>query len=234
METYNLQAIILKRQPFREVDSRVVVFSLEKGKLDLVARGTKKTSSKLSAHIEPLNLTRIMAVRGKRFDYLGGVASDNCFLNIKNNLEKQEYIGQSLNIFNRLIKEEEGSDSKELFYLLRNYLLFIDSHNTDNALFYYYFILKLLNLLGYKPELDSCVACGKEVKLDNVYFSYQKGGVVCAKCKQVSDLSVSNKCINILKSVIDNDFNQINTLEVDDSARVEIIKHVDNFYKYNF
>ena len=45
-ETYNTKAIILNRQPFRERDSRVTIFSLERGKLILVARGTKKITSK--------------------------------------------------------------------------------------------------------------------------------------------------------------------------------------------
>ncbi|MFH1822239.1 MAG: recombination protein O N-terminal domain-containing protein [Patescibacteria group bacterium] len=41
-ETYTTKAIVLNRQPFRENDSRVVVYSFEQGKMELVARGTKK------------------------------------------------------------------------------------------------------------------------------------------------------------------------------------------------
>lgn len=41
-ETFYTGAIILKRSPWRENDSKVIVYSLEKGKLELVARGTKR------------------------------------------------------------------------------------------------------------------------------------------------------------------------------------------------
>ena len=67
-ETFNTKAIILKREPFWEADTRVVVYSLEKGKLHLIARGTKKISSKLAGHLEPMNFVDLMVVRGKQFD----------------------------------------------------------------------------------------------------------------------------------------------------------------------
>ena len=41
-ETFYTRAIILKRSPWRENDSKVTVYSLERGRLELVARGTKK------------------------------------------------------------------------------------------------------------------------------------------------------------------------------------------------
>ena len=56
-ETYNFEAIVLNRYAFRESDSRVILYSREKGKLELVARGTKKIKSKIS-YIELLNLLR--------------------------------------------------------------------------------------------------------------------------------------------------------------------------------
>jgi len=43
---YNLQAIILKRQIFREDDLLVTVYSLERGKLILQAKGAKKIKSR--------------------------------------------------------------------------------------------------------------------------------------------------------------------------------------------
>ena len=78
------KAIILKREAFLENNSRVFIYSQNFGKLDLVARGTQKISSKLAGHIEPLNLCEIMIIKGKQYNYLGSALCENSFLNIKN------------------------------------------------------------------------------------------------------------------------------------------------------
>ena len=85
-DTYRANAIIISSQPFREYDGKRVVYSLEKGKLDLVVRGVKRIKSKLSAHLEPLSLAEIMVVRGRQFNYVGAAMSRNCYSAIKNNL----------------------------------------------------------------------------------------------------------------------------------------------------
>ena len=86
-ETYRVKAIILNRQAFRENDVMVTVQSMDKGKLKLVARGVKKMQSKLAGHLEPLNLGDIMVVRGKQFNYVGSANAENCYANIKSDLE---------------------------------------------------------------------------------------------------------------------------------------------------
>ncbi len=125
--TYPTKAIILKREPRGEDGSRVVVYTPDKGKLELVARGTKKIQSRLAGHIEPLCLSNIMVIRGKRFDYIGSAVSENSCLNIKNNLDKIQAAGKAVRIFNKLVKE--GQADKETFRLLKDWLNILNEQN---------------------------------------------------------------------------------------------------------
>src|SRR3989339_15793 len=87
-ETYITKIIVLNRWIHREHDSKILAFSPELGKIDLVVRGAQKNTSKLSAHIEPMNLGKVMIVRGRNCDYLGGIDNERNFRNIKTDFDK--------------------------------------------------------------------------------------------------------------------------------------------------
>src|SRR3989339_1111881 len=95
---YNLSVIILKRQVFREDDLLVTVYSKEKGKLTLLARGAKKVLSKLAGHLEPVSLSYLNAVDGRAIDQLIGAEMIECFGAIKNDLDKLSAAGWLLNL----------------------------------------------------------------------------------------------------------------------------------------
>ncbi|MCX6796109.1 MAG: DNA repair protein RecO, partial [Candidatus Falkowbacteria bacterium] len=166
-ETYYTKAIILTREPFREYDSKIITYTLAKGKLELVARGTKKILSKLAGHLEPITLSDIMVIKGKQFNYVGTATSTNTFLQIKKNLEKLTIVGAAIKVFNELIKENEAD--KDIFSLLGIFLFLVNDNKTNlhqAKLLVIVFKIKLIILLGYQPLLDSCLVCGNK-KIDN-------------------------------------------------------------------
>ena len=74
--------------------------------------------------------------------------------------------------------------------------LFVQDDKNDNTrgtVLKYWFFLRLLNILGYKFELDSCVGCNLELAktVKRVLFSVKSGGIVCNICKQ-NDFSEQN------------------------------------------
>ena len=124
-DTNNTKAIILKRQSYRENDSSVVVYTPDFGKMTLIARGTKKITSKLIGHLEPISLSDIMIVKGKGRHYIGGAICQDAFLNIKDDLNKLYYAGQGIRVFNRLVRDGQGDP--DLFNLLKNWLELLDT-----------------------------------------------------------------------------------------------------------
>ena len=100
--TFHTQAIVLARVDWREHDSRLIVYSPQ-GQLDLIARGTKKPTSKLAGHIEPFNLIDLMVARGRQFDYLAAGLAQTVFAQIKSDVSKQKLAGRAVNFFRALI-----------------------------------------------------------------------------------------------------------------------------------
>ncbi|MEA1963003.1 MAG: DNA repair protein RecO [Patescibacteria group bacterium] len=232
-ETFNIQAIILNRHAFRENDSRVLAYSMEHGKMFLVARGTESIKSKMAGHIEPFCLSDLMVVRGKRYNYIGGAKSTNCFFGLKSDLEKLEIAGRFFAILNKIIKENEVD--KKLFFLINDFLETLSNikKNIDYNLFLHAFILKLICRLGYRPELYSCVACRKNISPNGNYFDFAKGGLVCSNCKKNS-LTIHKNSIKLLRFIIKEDLKNISKLFVNKKVSLEAIKNVALFYNYNF
>lgn len=236
-ETYNIKALILNRKPFSEDGSRVTVYSENLGKLELVARGTKKIKSKLAGHLEPISLVEIMVVRGKQYNYIGTVVSKDCYVKIKNNFAKIKAAGQAIKVFNLIIKL--GQSDQDIFHLLKNYFDFLAgaSAKTDYDFFAQLFVLKLLVKLGHKPELYNCVNCHKKISPSGNKFDLTRGGLVCAKCSghnQLMQLTISDDCIKLLRLADKYDFSQLTKIKINKRIEQEIGGIINKFFDYNF
>lgn len=236
-DTYPLQAIILKRTVFRENDSKVVFFSREKGKLEMVARGTTKIKSKLAGHIEPLTLVNLMAVKGRQFDYVGSAIGEKYYQDIKNDLDKLQAVGRAIHLFDKLVKL--GEKDEAMFTLLKNYLDQLEENESgDIILEKNIFSLKLVSLLGYAPQLFNCLECNCKVKPGSNSFDYSKGGIICPACSQIKRtptmMAASDDSIKMLRVLSSQDFNKQTSLKVRKKIVLEVNKIIDNFIKYNF
>lgn len=228
-ETFNTRAIILRREPFRESDTKVTIYSLEKGKLNLVARGTKKINSKLAGHLEPMNLVDLMIVRGKQFDYVGSAKALDCFSNIKTDLEKVLQVGNILKIMDRAV--EVGEKDESVFSLLSESLMKLDDLEIVNQeLLPPYFSFKLISLLGYKPDMYLCAACKNKLKPGNNFLNYERNGLICRGCVMNNRvLDVSDDCIKVLRLALEKDFDYLIKLKINDKLSVEIKEAINSF-----
>lgn len=234
-ETYNLNAIILNRRDQGEGDGRVTVYSLERGKLELTARGMKKIKSKLAGHLEPLTLSKLMAVRGRQYDYVGAAVSENCYGSIKSDLEKLAAAGEALNAFNRMVKAGEADE--KLFFLLKDFLQAIDCREPRAARYELYlnlFIFKLLTELGHAPELYNCVNCRSKIMPTGMKFDASRGGLACGRCATKAGLTVSVTCVKLLRLAEENDLKKLINIKINKKAEDEVKKIIGSFLNYNF
>ncbi|MCD4693943.1 DNA repair protein RecO, partial [bacterium] len=175
-ETYNTRAIILKRTPYRESDLRLTIYTPSFGKKILVARGALKQGAKLPGHLEPLVLSDIMIIRGKRFDYIGSAQGKNFYLNIKSDLEKSKYASLILKTVDKYTREDDDFNPG-LFYKFVDFLDTLEENNqiVSNDLLYISFLFKILFFLGFYPDFYKCVFCKREVKYDSLVFNVSNG-----------------------------------------------------------
>lgn len=137
MLSFKLRAIILKRSNFGEADKFLTVFSLEKGKISLLAKGIRRIKSHRAPHLEPLNEVEI--VTHKNIITQAKISSLNTF-----NLQNLTFALYGAEILDKLLPENEPHE--EIYELFRNFLSEEIAENKVKE-----FSLKTLWLLGYLP-----------------------------------------------------------------------------------
>ena len=149
-----------------------------------------------------------MVIKGRQVDYVGTAISEESFKSIKDNLEKIFLVGEAINLFNSLVKEQERDP--ELFYLLRDFL-FLVNDNGEAEIFNIAFKIKLIAILGYTPNFDNCIACGQKNTGKSFIFDFTKGGTVCERCQ-----TQTSKNIQTLNFSLVNNYKKISNLEIKD------------------
>jgi DNA repair protein RecO (recombination protein O) len=47
-----------------------------------------------------------------------------------------------------------------------------------------YYEMRLLDFIGFRPQLFECANCGREILAEDQFFSFTAGGAVCPRCGQ--------------------------------------------------
>ena len=177
--TYRALGVTLRRSPVREADLLTVTYTRDYGKLELLARGAQRLTSKLMGHLEPLTLVRVSVARGRTMDQVTEAEVVNAFPAVKNGYEncaRGLYVAELVDGFSAL-----SAANAELFDLTVQTLEALGSaSNAELAL--RYFDLQLLRLSGFMPELYNCVECGAELEPDRHRFAVGSGGALCTDC----------------------------------------------------
>src|SRR5579859_8162739 len=65
---YSTEAIVLRRTDFGEADRILTLFSPTYGKLRAIAKGSRRTTSRLAGHLEPFTRTQLLLATGRELD----------------------------------------------------------------------------------------------------------------------------------------------------------------------
>jgi len=232
---YNAEGIILRKQNFRDSDSFFSVYTAEKGKVEAIARGVKKSKSKLGGHLDYFLVADLMIAEGKKFNHIGGALISRNFSNIKNDLRKINLGFYCLEIADHLIKTEK--EDKRIFLLLRNLMEALEKKD-DKADYFqslgisYAFILKLLIYLGYRPDFSNCLECKDNLRRGgNKFFDPASGSVICGRCSgdRNGKITISDKIIEKIDLLIEADLKKF---EIKKEELGDLIKIIDPFLLY--
>ncbi len=141
-----MKAIVLARRDFREYDQIISFYTEEIGKVELLARGIKKITSKQSAHAEPFSLVDLDIARGKEIDHLIGITATEIFPAIRADWHKSVAAGYAVSITDKLL--EIGLKDEKVFNLLAGWLGFLAGAEFYGRSLLDGYIVGLLNCLG--------------------------------------------------------------------------------------
>lgn len=203
-------AIVLRKKEVGETDRLYTLYTESAGKLQLVAKGVRKSEAKLAGQLETLMQGLIIVVKGRGAGKIAGAVAEKSFLYLRNDLETLKRVLEATSIFERLVGWEEKD--VVLFGLLEKYLEIVNGlakeKKTDKVLLVTEgFLFQLFAHLGYEIETGTCVVSGKKLATgEKHFFSPSAGGMLRREHAQMTHgaLPVSESVIKLIRLFLHN------------------------------
>jgi recombinational DNA repair protein (RecF pathway) len=85
---YRAEAVVLRRRDLGEADRLLTVYSREHGKLQQVAKGARRPSSRKAGHLELFTRVQIQAARGRELDVITQAEALDLFSELRSDLTR--------------------------------------------------------------------------------------------------------------------------------------------------
>lgn len=178
-EIYRTKALVLKNRNFGEADRIVVLLTEDYGKIEAVVKGARRQRSRFVGNTLAFNLIQTMLFPGKTLATLSQAELVHPFSGLCEDLIRMAYASYWADLVDRFVPLHEAA--REIFrFMLAAFVTLEGDYPSD--LVNLAFQIRLLNYLGYQPELSQCVSCGEQEQ--TLQFSAAAGGLVCRECHE--------------------------------------------------
>ena len=228
---YQTEAIIIKKIKLGEADRILSLYTPHLGKMRAVAKGVRRPRSKMAGHLELLTHSQVSLARGRNLDTVTGSQTINSFLPLKSDLQLTSQALYAVELVDQFTAD--NVENYPLFQLLLETMHNLCQGN-NNELVLRYFELHLLNLVGYRPQLQQCVSCRSPLKAITNSFSPSAGGVLCPSCRQSQILTypLSVNALKVLRFLQSNNYDTCSKLRIDPELSQELEGVMRNYIKY--
>lgn len=196
---YSTDAFILKRSDFGEADRLLTLLTPKTGKVKVVAKGVRRTTSRLAGNVELFTVSHLLLASGRDLDIITQAETRERF----DHLTDKVWAGTCAYYMSELVDRFLGEEVEhyDIYQLLIDALRFLDGIALSDAreassLLLRYFELQLLDHLGYRVSLHQCASCGGDLLPQENGYNAALGGTVCQNCSHHSRRTIS---LNTLK-----------------------------------
>lgn len=185
MNLMRTRGIVVRDFPFSEQDKIVYLLSRDHGIVKIVAKGALKIKSRFAQLVQFPCCVDALVYRknGAELGTLNDVALRHAFTRIRSGVIRFAFASCMAELV--LLGLDAGEQNEAVYYLLLQYLLAFergDPGRFENMLSA--FKLKFLRHIGYAPELNRCIECGRSRQVFQSFYFSPKGGIVCESCQR--------------------------------------------------
>ncbi|NNJ10152.1 DNA repair protein RecO [Chloroflexales bacterium ZM16-3] len=216
---YRTEAVILRRSDFAEAD-RLLLIATPAGKSRVVAKGVRKTTSRIAGHIELFTYDSMLLAVGRNLDIITQSQAINSFARMHAEIVRLSCAYYVAELYDKLT--EEGEENRPLFQLLVDTFMAIDQ-SANPSLVLRAYELRLLHIAGYRPHLHNCAVCGELLAEDADRFSPQLGGVICPRDRKADQraMAMSSPAFRLLRYLQSQPMSAVEALHLSATVRGE-------------
>jgi len=222
---YKTEAIILRQRRLGEADRILTVYTPALGKLELKAKGVRKTTSRMSGHLQPLTRCMLQLVQGHAGDIITGCETLESFPSLRDDLDRLSLAFYAAELVDRMTAERVPGFAT--YRLLADTLERLQEGGRGEMALRF-LEMRLLDQSGFRPELEQCVVCASRLKEEENLFAPQSGGTVCRGC--VAGLPgsrpMSLNALKVLRLLQRAPYNDVARLNMQPALAEEVQRHL--------
>ena len=206
------------------------LYTRELGRVDAVAKGVRKTTSRWGGRLEPFNVCDLVLYPGRSLYTVTQAQLVDVFLRLWSDREALSASAVACEAVSGLTAMHEPEE--RIFALLRNALREFDEGfkgEAGRSPLVVGVLLKLLLVAGYMPVLEYCASCGGGERA--LGFSAVQGGLVCGECLDEA-VPVTPDAVAVLQEAMERPLGELRTAEPS-AAAAEALHHLHDLYRYH-
>ena len=227
MKTVKTKGIIIAEKIMSDFDKMLTILTPNMGKIECVAKGSRRPKSLLMAGTQFLCFGDYMLYKGGENYSMNSCETIELFYNIRTDLDKLKYAVYITKIINDVTTENQNN--YKILQLYLNTLYVISNTDKDLEFVTSIFWLRLLSIIGYRPEIEECKTCKEKENLTK--FSIRDNGFKCTACgkqdKGAIDMSETTK--DAIRYIILSDAKKIYSFQVPKES-IEELKIISKLY----
>ena len=225
------EAIVLRHMDWGEADRLLWLFTRETGKIRAVAKGVRKPRSRKAGHLEPFTRVNLLLAQGRDLPIITQAEMIESHLPLHENLRAMGYAAYIVELLDRFTYEE--GENLALYRLLADTLERLCSE-ADPAFVVRYYETRLLDLVGFRPQLSHCVECRNPILAEDQFFSAAQGGLVCPKCseKVPGARAITVAAVRFLRHIQRSSYPEAARLPLKESADDELEHLMQHYFTY--
>ncbi len=204
MSLYRDEGVVLRAQKLGEADRIVTVLTREHGRVRAVAKGVRRTSSRIGARLEPFGHVDVQFYAGRSLD---GVTQVETIASYGANLvhDYARYTaGQAMLETAERLTPEEREPAVQQYLLLVGGLRALVSGEHDPGLVLDAYLVRSLAVAGWAPSFDACARCG--LPGPHRAFNIAAGGALCADDRVPGSASPAPETFVLLAALLSGDW----------------------------
>ncbi|MBI3996710.1 MAG: DNA repair protein RecO [Candidatus Omnitrophica bacterium] len=181
MGIHTTEAIVLRRYPFRETSITLSCLTDQFGKLKGLVKGIRTQPNRYRSAMEPMTVNRIVFydTRTSQLHLISQCELLNPLAALQRDLETARLAALFVDLVDTVVPLNDPHPT--VYALLKHTLEHLALGGTDAQTVRIHFIVRLLRLIGFQPQLDQCTSCNAEIHATG-YWSARQGGLLCERC----------------------------------------------------
>lgn len=206
-KTYRTQGLVLRTHKLGEADRIVVLLTPDRGQVRAVAKGVRRTSSKLGATLEPFMLVDLQLVHGRSLDIVTQAQLRGPYgQSLAADYARYTAAHAMAETAERLTDADSESAAPQ-FRLLHGALAALARGTGDAGQLLDSYLLRALATAGWAPSFTVCVRCGAPGP--HTAVNIPLGGVVCPDCRPAGSSSPAPETVELLAALLAGDWDRV-------------------------